>query len=58
VHQVEVVGEIGYERRQTVLSDDLLSGDQWSNEHVQIKILEITSDQSVATARVEATILQ
>ena len=58
VHQVEVVGEIGYERRHTVLSDDLLSGDQWSNEHVQIKILEITSDQSVATASVEATILR
>ena len=57
LHQVEVVGKIGYERRQTVLSDDLLSGDQWSNEHVQIKILEITSDQSVATASVEATIL-
>ena len=58
VHQVEVVGEIGYERRQTVLSDDLLSGEQWSNEHVQIKILEITSDQSVTTASVEATVLQ
>ena len=58
VHQVEVVGEIGYERRQTVLSDDLLSGEQWSNEHVQIKILEITSDQSVTTASVETTVLQ
>lgn len=58
VHQVEVVGQIGYERRQTVLSDDLLSGEQWSNEHLQIKILEITSVQSVTTARVEATVLQ
>ncbi len=58
VHQVEVRGEIGYERRQTVLSDDLLNGEQWSNEHLQIKILEITSDHSVTTVRLNATVLQ
>ena len=55
VHQVEAIGQAGYERRQTVLNDDLQRGENWSNEQVSITVNELSPNQPLTTAVLEVT---
>jgi hypothetical protein len=56
VHQIEVAGETGFERRQTVLDADLQSSQSWSDGKVDISVKQVTSHNSVTTARIEVRI--
>lgn len=56
LHHIEIAGQSGYERRQTVLNDDLLSGETWSNEQVSIRAKAIQPNQSQSSAAIEITI--
>ena len=55
VHQIEVVGDSGYERQQTVLNDDLEIGETWSHEQLLITVNRMSTDQLPTTAIIEVT---
>jgi len=56
IHQIEVAGETGFERRQTVLDADLLTGKSWSDEKVEIKVKQVVTTNSLTTAKIEVRI--
>lgn len=56
VHQIEVAGETGFERRQTVLDADLIAGKSWSDGKVEIKVKQVVTTNSLTTAKIEVRI--
>jgi hypothetical protein len=56
IHQIEVVGMNGFERRQTVLDADLQVGKSWSNGKVAINVKRLVTTNSVTTAKIEVRI--
>lgn len=56
IHQVDIAGETGFERRQTVLDADLRSNESWSNGKIEITVKQVMKTNSTATARIQVTI--
>ena len=56
VHHIEVTGVAGFERRQTVLDADLQSGESYSQGKIEINVSQITTDNSVTSAKIEVRI--
>lgn len=56
IHQIEIAGEAGFERRQTVLDADLLAGKSWSDGKVEIKVKQVVTTNSLTTAKIEVRI--
>lgn len=56
IHQIEVVGMNGFERRQTVLDADLQVGKSWSNGKVAITVKQLVTTNLVTTAKIEVRI--
>jgi len=56
IHQIELAGETGFERRQTVLDADLHSEESWSDSKVDITVKQVVTTHSVTTAKIEVRI--
>ena len=56
IHHIEVTGVAGFERRQTVLDADLQSGESYSQEKIEVNVSQITTDNSVTSAKIEVRI--
>jgi len=56
VHQIEVAGVVGFERRQTVLDADLQIGELYSQGRIEIRVRQISSDNFVTSAKIEVRI--
>ena len=52
VHRIELVGISGFERRQTVVADDLLAGDSWSGESVTLTVEQISKTDGGTSAEI------
>jgi hypothetical protein len=56
VHQIEVAGVVGFERRHTVLDADLHIGESFSQGKIDITVEQITSENSVTSAKIKVLI--
>ena len=56
IHQIESAGETGFDRRQTVLDADLQSGESYLQGKIEINVIQITTDNSVTSAKIEVRI--
>jgi hypothetical protein len=56
IHHIDVAGEAGFERRQTVIAADLQGEDSWSDGNVEITVKQVMRTNSVTTASVEVRI--
>jgi len=56
IHQIELAGETGFERRQTVLDADLQDGKSWSDGKVEINVKQLVTTNSVTTAKIDVRI--
>jgi hypothetical protein len=56
IHQVDIAGETGFERRQTVLEADLRSNESWSNGSIEITVTQVMKTNSITTASIQVTI--
>ena len=56
IHQVDLAGETGFERRQTVLDADLQDNESWSNGTIEIAVTQVMKTNSITTASIQVTI--
>jgi hypothetical protein len=56
VHQIDVAGVVGFERRQTVLDADLQIGELYSQGKIEIRVRQFGSDNFVTSAKIEVRI--
>jgi hypothetical protein len=56
IHQVDLEGETGFERRQTVLDADLQDNESWSNGTIEIAVTQVMKTNSITTASIQVTI--
>jgi hypothetical protein len=56
VHQIDVAGVVGFERRHTVLDADLHIGESFSQGKIDITVEQITSENSVTSAKIKVLI--
>jgi hypothetical protein len=56
IHQIDIAGKTGFERRQTVLDADLQSNESWSNGNVEITVKQVTKTNLITTASIEVRI--
>ena len=56
IHQVDLAGETGFERRQTVLDSDVQINESWSNGSIEIAVTQVMKTNSITTASIQVTI--
>ena len=56
IHHIDVAGEAGFERRQTVIAADLQGEDSWSDGNVEITVKQVTKTNLITTASIEVRI--
>jgi hypothetical protein len=56
IHQVDLAGEAGFERRQTVLDSDVQINESWSNGSIEITVTQVMKTNSITTASIQVTI--
>ena len=55
IHAIEVTGEAGFERQQTVVTSDMRVGARWSSDDVTVSIESISTRNGVHVALIEIT---